>query len=193
MSCKLRSIALLAIIASVAHSTVASAACGKASGEPAIRLRVYSPLVMTQIGASTDIAIDAAGCVMARYPATDKRHGVHSFDLPRAEFDVLQREVRAARLDTFDAIRVKEQLSADAIASSPSIEYLTTDPDIVQLEVAYPVAGSKSPTVKSIRWTGMDQDLLNPPEVRQLHALAAVKARLMELAVDSRLGMGAQP
>lgn len=157
-------------------------ACDKTEGAPVIRLKVSSPLTMLQHGPATDVAIDATGCVTTRFPAIDRRHGTHRYQLKATQFDALKREIQAARLADFDASRVKAKLAAPKAVGE--IEHVWTDADIVELELGAGIADAKSARSASIRWSGVEASLMNRPDLAELQSLAAVKARLIDLGTE---------
>jgi hypothetical protein len=162
-------------------------ACEKTEGAPVMRLQVFSPLVMHQHGASTDVSVDAAGCVTTRFPAIDKRAGVHRYQLGDGEFAALKREVRSARLQAFDAAQLKRALEQPRAKSEGALEYFAADADIVQLTLAPGIADAKSASAKSIRWQGIESALMNRPDLVDLQSLAVVKSRLLQIGTDPRL------
>ena len=164
-----------------------AAACDQAAGAPVIHLKVSSPLTVLQHGPATDVAIDAAGCVTARFQAIDVRHGVHRFQLPAGEFAALKREIRAAELLAFDETRIKAATVAPATAAEGEVRWRVSDPDLVELTLASGIADAKSARAKSIRFQDLEGTLLNRPDVADLQALGAIKVRLVELGGDRRM------
>jgi len=163
----------------------AEAGCTKAAGAPVVQLKVYAPLTAVEFGPATDVAIDASGCVTARFSAIDKRHGIQRFQMGSGEFAALKREIQAAKLSGFDQARLKAYEAA-APARAGQTQWRVSDPDIVELTLGAGIADAKA-APKEIRYTGLEGALLNRPDVAELQSLAAVKSRLSELASDARL------
>ena len=167
-------------------SAGAASACQQ-SGPPQIRLRVYSPLVAAQSGPSTDVSVDGSGCVVARFPSFDTRHGTHAFLLGGIELASLRAHLRDSGLQRIDAARLKRALQIEAKFAAPPVEHVVSDGDIIHLEFAAADGKAGSARPVSLQWSNLDADLRNHPYSRELKALDDARRRLIDLSTDRRL------
>lgn len=157
------------------------------SGSVQLRLRVYSPLVAAQFGPSTDVSVDDAGCVVAKFPAFDTRHGTHAFRLGGTELAALRTQVRDSGIQRIDAAQLKRALQTEAKFAAPPVEHVVSDGDIIHLELAAGSSKSTGARPVSLQWSNLDADLRNHPYSRELKALDLVRRRLIDLSTDRRL------
>lgn len=159
-----------------------------------VEMRLTSPLRAAEPDSSQVVALYANGCVHARYPQFDRRHGNYAQQLSKAQLDHIASEVDASGVAAIDASLLRKRLDdayRSKAANSGAVLYMVTDEDIVELQFS---TNEKSGSGRPQQWRSLQRDLLNHPEDPDLLRISALIQRLSELgqAVQQE-NSGAQP
>lgn len=174
----------LLMAAALLAPAAAFASCGTAP--KLAELRVTSPLLATQPDTSQVVSIFADGCVNARFPKHDRRHGEVALQLRNKELQQLTAEIRASGVERIDPAALRDSLRAEAAKQADTTRTLwrVTDEDIVE----FVFAEDGDHGHKRLVFNHLRSDLLNRPDHPDLAAVAALEQLFVELGERAARG-----
>lgn len=164
-------------------------ACDKSTAPAFVELRLTQPLIMPESGdASTRVTVREDGCVLTHYPAYDTRHGDYAYRLAADELQALRADIAASGVAHFDTTVVTQDLQRRETIkrNTPNaVRHHVSDEAVVEISIVKPAgpAGARH----TIRWSGIEGQRRNHPELASIAGLAAARDRLLQLGTDGRM------
>ncbi len=169
--------ALIALLFAAA-SLDANADCG--TSPATMEYRSMPPLLAHEADSALVVKIHESGCVAARFPSQDIRHGTWVLQLAESDYLRMIAQIEAVGLRVLDPSSLQRDVSEQkqARASSSNTFYRVMDENIIEFDLA----ASTTRAATRLRFASLRNDLLNLPHHSALIGIASVQQLFEALA-----------